>query len=99
MIDNPPEPQWQAKSYGLGVGMSDADTRELVHELARRIRGEIRFDRLSRLLYSTDASIYQIEPVGVVIPHGVEDVIATTEIAAEHNVPVIPRGGGTSLVG
>jgi FAD/FMN-containing dehydrogenase/Fe-S oxidoreductase len=72
---------------------------DLVHELVRRIDGEVRFDRVSRLLYSTDASIYQIEPVGVVLPRTKEDVIATAEIAGQHGVALLPRGGGSSLAG
>ncbi|MBS1251967.1 MAG: hypothetical protein MAG451_01001 [Anaerolineales bacterium] len=59
----------------------------------------MRFDKYSRVLYSTDASIYQIEPIGVVLPRGTEDVIATLEVASRHGVPVLPRGGGTSLAG
>ncbi len=73
--------------------------QELVHELARQVQGEIRFDKLSRLLYSTDASIYQVEPVGVVIPRCKEDVAATVQTAARHGIPVLPRGGGSSLAG
>ena len=61
--------------------------------------GEVRFDEMTRALYSTDASIYQIEPIGVVIPKGVEDVIAVVEAANRYDVPLLPRGGGTSLAG
>ena len=75
------------------------DHQDLIHDLARQIQGEIRFDKLSRLLYSTDASIYQIEPVGVVLPRHKDDVIATIETAAKHGVAVLPRGGGSSLAG
>ncbi len=71
----------------------------LQDELKRRIAGEVRFDAVSRMLYSTDASNYQIEPIGVVIPASTEDVLATIEIAAEHGVPLLPRGGGSSLAG
>ncbi len=67
--------------------------------LQSRISGEVRFDAVSRMLYSTDASNYQIEPVGVVIPSSQEDVLATIEIAAQHGVPLLPRGGGSSLAG
>lgn len=75
------------------------DVRELVHELEQVVEGEVRFDKYSRILYSTDASIYQIEPIGVVIPRHAEDVIATVEVATRHRVPVLPRGGGSSLAG
>jgi FAD/FMN-containing dehydrogenase len=71
----------------------------LQEDLQRRIAGEVRFDAVSRMLYSTDASNYQIDPVGVVIPTSREDVLATIEIAAQHGVPLLPRGGGSSLSG
>ncbi|MGE5220783.1 MAG: FAD-binding and (Fe-S)-binding domain-containing protein, partial [Chloroflexota bacterium] len=72
---------------------------EIEAELKKRIEGEIRFDRYSRLLYSTDASIYQIEPIGVVVPRHKGDVQAAIEIADKLGVSVLPRGGGTSLAG
>ena len=72
---------------------------ELSQHLGRLIDGEVKFDQVTRMIYSTDASIYQIEPLGVVIPRSVEDVIATIETAINFNVPVLPRGGGTSLAG
>lgn len=78
---------------------SATDTHDLVRELECVVEGEVRFDRYSRLLYSTDASIYQIEPVGVILPRHAEDVAATVTVAARHGVPVLPRGGGTSLGG
>jgi FAD/FMN-containing dehydrogenase/Fe-S oxidoreductase len=76
-----------------------ADFRLLQRELEAAIDGEVRFDRISRALYSTDASVYQIEPLGVVIPRSHEAVIRAVEIAARHGVPITPRGGGTSQAG
>ena len=76
-----------------------ADTQALVEELGRHVEGEVRFDKMTRAIYSTDASIYQIEPIGVVIPRTDEDVIAVIETARKYGVPVLPRGGGTSLAG
>jgi FAD/FMN-containing dehydrogenase/Fe-S oxidoreductase len=76
-----------------------SDTQELVAELQKHVSGEVRFDKMSRALWSTDASIYQIEPVGVVLPRNEEDVIAVIETAHKYNVTVLPRGGGTSLAG
>jgi FAD/FMN-containing dehydrogenase len=67
--------------------------------LRRELRGEVLFDRFSRGRYSTDASIYQIEPLGVVVPKDREDVAAALQIAREEGVPVLPRGGGTSQCG
>ena len=80
------------------------DFTELRHDhLARHLRkhlaGEVRFDSASRRLYSTDASIYQIEPLGVVVPKTAEDIVAAVQITAEMHVPITPRGGGTSLSG
>jgi FAD/FMN-containing dehydrogenase/Fe-S oxidoreductase len=72
---------------------------DLERELRKAIGGDVRFDAGSRLLYSTDASMYQMEPVGVVIPRDVDDVRAAIETAARHRVAVLPRGGGTSLTG
>jgi len=56
-------------------------------------------DQITRLLYSTDASIYQVMPLGVVWPQEGSEVSAVLEIAQKHNVPVLPRGGGSSLAG
>jgi FAD/FMN-containing dehydrogenase len=75
------------------------DYFEIETELKKRIEGDVRFDRYSRLLYSTDASIYQIEPIGVVMPRHKGDVQAVIEIANRLGVSVLPRGGGTSLAG
>jgi len=72
---------------------------DLERELGKAIGGDVRFDAGSRLLYSTDASMYQMEPVGVVIPRDADDVRAAIEIAGRHRVAVLPRGGGTSLTG
>ena len=71
----------------------------LERDLQNAIAGEVRFDRISRALYSTDASVYQIEPVGVVLPRTREDVVRTVEIAARHRTTITPRGGGTSQAG
>jgi FAD/FMN-containing dehydrogenase/Fe-S oxidoreductase len=73
--------------------------RVLQAELKARIDGEVRFDRTSRMLYSTDASNYQIEPIGVVAPKSLDDVQATIELAVSHGVPIINRGGGSGLAG
>src|SRR5215212_5623646 len=78
----------------------DATMRHgIQRDLEQQIGGEVRFDRVSRALYSTDASVYQIEPLGVVVPRTVEDVVRTLEIAASHRVSITARGGGTSQAG
>ena len=77
----------------------DSLHKELEHTLKTELRAEVRFDKLSRVLYSTDASNFQIEPVGVVIPRSVEDIIGAVQIASRYDVAILPRGGGTSLAG
>jgi FAD/FMN-containing dehydrogenase/Fe-S oxidoreductase len=71
----------------------------LARHLRKHVAGEVRFDHASRKLYATDASIYKVEPLGVVLPRTVEDVQAAVQIAAETGVPITARGGGTSLSG
>ena len=71
-----------------------ADMGELARELRGRIEGDVRFDRATRILYSNDASIYQIEPTGVVIPRHAADVAETLRACSAAGAPVLPRGGG-----
>lgn len=71
----------------------------VIDELREAVAGEVRIDRLSRQLYSTDASDFRKEPIGVVIPRHVDDIRAAMAIAARHGIPVIPRGGGSSVSG
>jgi FAD/FMN-containing dehydrogenase/Fe-S oxidoreductase len=78
--------------------MKPADTG-LASRLKRELKGEILFDAASRGRYATDASIYQIEPVGVVIPQTEEDATTAMQIALDAGVAVLPRGGGTSQCG
>ncbi len=72
---------------------------DFITNLRKRFRGDIRLDPASRILYSTDASIYQFEPLGVVFPKSQEDLHAAVELAAEYKIPILPRGSGTSLAG
>jgi FAD/FMN-containing dehydrogenase/Fe-S oxidoreductase len=72
---------------------------ELSARLRRELQGEVYFDAASRGRYSTDASIYQVTPVGVVIPRHQDDLGMALEIARDAGVPVLPRGGGTSQCG
>jgi FAD/FMN-containing dehydrogenase/Fe-S oxidoreductase len=71
----------------------------LAARLRREIRGEVLFDAASRGRYSTDASIYQIEPVGAVVPQTEEDARVAIQIAVDQGVPILARGGGTSQCG
>ena len=74
-------------------------TSALAERLRGNVEGPVRFDALTRGLYSTDASIYQIEPLGVVLPRTLDDIDACMAIAREEGVPVLPRGAGTSQCG
>src|SRR6202030_3629875 len=67
--------------------------------LKRLIKGELLFDDLSRALYSTDASIFQVKPLGIVVPRDEDDVCALVRYAAEHQIPLIARGTGSGVAG
>ncbi len=71
----------------------------LAARLARETEAEILFDPASRGRYATDASIYQVEPIGTIVPRTTADVAAALAIARENGVPVLARGGGTSQCG
>src|SRR5688572_4604173 len=87
---------------GRPVPQADA-TRVDAHALERALKaviaGEVRFDRVSRALYSTDASVYQIEPLGVVVARNRDDIITTVRLCHEFRCPLTLRGGGTSQAG
>lgn len=92
----------QRDSLSGGGEGGDARIRpvtELAARLRRELEGEVLFDDASRGRYSTDASIYQVTPVGVVIPRHQNDLALSVEIARDAGVPVLPRGGGTSQCG
>ncbi|HXV99357.1 MAG TPA: FAD-binding oxidoreductase, partial [Anaerolineae bacterium] len=72
---------------------------DFLHDLQKRITGELRTDAYSRILYSTDASNYRVMPHGVLIPKTIDDVQAALELAAKYRLPILPRAGGTSLAG
>lgn len=67
--------------------------------LANLVEGEVRFDMHNRMLYATDASLYQVQPLGVVLPASTDDAVRAIEYCAAHGFPILPRGGGTSLAG
>ena len=72
---------------------------DLAADLRDVVDGEVRFDEYAQVLYATDGSIYRARPAGVVIPRHPEDVAAAVRTAADHEVPVLPRGAGSSLAG
>ncbi len=73
--------------------------QDFLQTLQHRVDGELRTDRYSLTFYSTDASIFQVRPYGVLIPRTVEDVHAAVELAANYKVPILPRTSGSSLAG
>ncbi|MBN2562153.1 MAG: FAD-binding protein [Phycisphaerae bacterium] len=79
--------------------LPDPQATAAIDELRSTIAGDVWADALSRALYATDASIYQIVPDGVVLPRSVGDVIATVRACARHGVPLTARGAGTGLTG
>ena len=75
------------------------DVESLRRQLEVQLEGEVRFDAVSRALYSTDASVYRIPPIGVVVVKSREDVIRTVRLCRQHRCPLTMRGGGTSQAG
>ncbi|MGC1449920.1 MAG: FAD-binding and (Fe-S)-binding domain-containing protein, partial [Candidatus Sulfotelmatobacter sp.] len=78
---------------------SSIDASGLAEALRSTLRGEVRFDNGSRALYATDGSNYRQVPIGVVLPHDADDVLAAISVCREFEAPLLCRGGGTSLAG
>src|SRR5215469_16419585 len=89
-------PLWYAMSMS---SLRVAEGTELAETLRRVVGCEVRFDSYTRHLFSRDASMYAIEPIGVVFPRNAADVAAVVATARDFGVPVLPRGAGTSLAG
>jgi FAD/FMN-containing dehydrogenase/Fe-S oxidoreductase len=77
----------------------DERREQIARELSSVVRGEVRFGLHDRMLYSTDASLYQVEPVGVIVPSDPHDAAEAVAWCARNHVAILPRGGGTSLAG
>lgn len=75
------------------------DPRDVAADLRSRVEGEVLFSPVDRILYSTAACIYQVEPLGAVRPRHEADVLAVLEYARRHRLPITPRGGGSGLTG
>jgi len=73
--------------------------RALAEDLRERVSGAVQFDEYAQVLYATDGSIYQARPAGVVLPQDVSDVRAAIDVATASEVPILPRGAGSSLAG
>ncbi|MCZ6835056.1 MAG: FAD-binding oxidoreductase, partial [Planctomycetota bacterium] len=78
---------------------AQCSSSDIARELSDRLQGEVRFSTHDRLLYATDASLYQAMPIGVVVPASIDDAGEAIRYAAEKKLPLLPRGGGTSLAG
>jgi len=90
--------RWSAAE--LGVEREEAAAyRDLATDLRARVSGDVEFDEYARVLYATDGSIYRARPAGVVYPRDVDDVRAAVDVATDHEVPILPRGAGSSLAG
>ncbi len=96
---NAPLPGFTTAPPSARVAPGSPEAARLAGRLAAETRGELYFDAASRGRYATDASIYQIEPVGVFVPTSDDDVAAAIDIARDLHVPLLPRGGGTSQCG
>jgi FAD/FMN-containing dehydrogenase/Fe-S oxidoreductase len=81
------------------IGVDPPQRERIRDDLKGIVKGELLFDDLSRLLYSTDASIFEVQPAGVVVPRDEEDVQALVRYAGEHKVPLIARGAGSGVAG
>jgi len=78
---------------------SPASLNALQSALTAELEGDVRFDKVLRTMYATDASVYQIIPTGVVLPHSAQDVVNTINICRHHGASITARGGGTSQAG
>ena len=79
--------------------MEESILEQFELEIRQGIKGEVSFDDYTLGIYATDASIFQIMPVALVLPLDDEDVISAVKAARKFNVSIVPRGGGTSLGG
>ena len=79
--------------------LDQTSASRIAAELAALLPGQTRFGKHDRMLYATDASIYQVEPLGVIIPNSIDSMIRAVEYCGANKVPLLPRGGGTSLPG
>ncbi|MFO0833837.1 MAG: FAD-linked oxidase C-terminal domain-containing protein [Phycisphaerales bacterium] len=79
--------------------LTESERAAIARELINSVQGQVRFGAHDRMLYATDASLYQVEPIGVVIPSDTSDAVRAVEFCAARSLPILPRGGGTSLAG
>src|SRR4051794_12348870 len=83
----------------LSIGGHEAAMGDLAAALGREFAGEVHDDAYSRHLFAADAGLFAIEPLAVAFPRDADDVAAAISVCARLGVPIVPRGGGTSLAG
>ncbi|WP_302080638.1 FAD-binding and (Fe-S)-binding domain-containing protein [Salinibaculum rarum] len=98
-VTRPADPPGDPSQFTRDPGETAAEYVDLAADLDAAVRGDVRFDEYAQILYATDGSIYQARPAGVVIPQSIDDVRAAVEVATDHEVPILPRGAGSSLAG
>jgi len=98
-IARPADPPGDPSAFARDPGATASEYVDLAADLRDAVSGDVRFDEYAQILYATDGSIYQARPAGVVYPEDVADVRAAVETATAHEVPVLPRGAGSSLAG
>ncbi|WP_020574685.1 FAD-binding and (Fe-S)-binding domain-containing protein [Actinopolymorpha alba] len=98
-LEHPGPPHARLGAVQSATKAEAAQTQPLRDELAKVVRGAVRFDSASRAMYAADASNYRHPPIGVVQPRDVEDVLATLDVCHRLGVPILPRGAGTSIGG
>jgi len=81
------------------IALRDDALLDVVSHLRERVDGEVRFDEGSRAAYSTDASNFRQVPIGVVVPRTIDAAVEAVAVCREHDLPIVNRGGGTSLAG
>jgi len=89
----------KAGPWEVALRGESGDPTLLAEDLRKRLKGTVRFDDFARAAYSTDASIYQVVPLGVVFPEDEEDIGNLVDVCRKHRASITPRGGGTSLAG
>ena len=89
----------EAQAHLVPVQPDEMTLRHIAAELRAAVQGEVRFDAPARTLYATDASPYEIKPYGVVLPKNRGDIAHTLTVVRRHKLPILARGGGTSLAG
>jgi FAD/FMN-containing dehydrogenase/Fe-S oxidoreductase len=98
-ITRPAEPPKDPSGLARESDETVREYTQLASDLRAAVDGDVRFDEYAQLLYATDGSIYQARPAGVVYPEDIGDVRAAVTTAVDHEVPILPRGAGSSLAG